>query len=353
MNHRLKRGLTLAAGLSVLAAALLYSILTKPEWRQFDGSVFLASFEQIRWPWIVLAILLVYATYVIRALRWQILIRPVKPKPGFWNLLSATVMGFGAIAVMGRPGEFVRPYLIAKKEQVAVSGQIAVWVLERSFDSLIVLAAVAFAVGQFQPASLDAPLHWWNALGQTVGLATIALLVLLVVLRGYYDLLCEHFFRLLPRLTSGATGSRSRAWVEKMRQPLAVFGEGLRSLRDWRAMTACLLWSALQWLLIALCYYAVLAGCAPNLRFQFVQAVIFLGVVMAGSAFQVPGVGGGVQIAAVLGLTEIFGMPVELASSTAILVWFLTFLAVLPPALILLLHDGLSWAKLRHLESEA
>jgi hypothetical protein len=60
-----------------------------------------------------------------------------------------------------------------------------------------------------------------------------------------------------------------------------------------------------------------------------------------------------VQIAAVLGLTEIFGMPVELASSTAILVWFLTFLAVLPPALILLLHEGLSWAKLRHLESEA
>jgi hypothetical protein len=46
-------------------------------------------------------------------------------------------------------------------------------------------------------------------------------------------------------------------------------------------------------------------------------------------------------------------MPVELASSTAILVWFLTFLAVLPPALILLLHEGLSWAKLRHLESEA
>ena len=353
MNNRLKRGLTLAAGLSVLAAGLLYSILTKPEWRQFDSSVFLSSFGDVRWPWIVLAFLLVYATYVIRALRWQILIRPVKPKPGFWNLLSATVVGFGAIAVMGRPGEFVRPYLIAKKEQVAVSGQIAVWVLERSFDTLIVLAGVAFAVGQFQPASADAPLQWWNALGRTVGLATIVLLALLVVLRGYYDLLCEQFLGLLQQLTGGATGSRARAWVEKMRQPLAVFGEGLRSLRDWRAMAACLLWSALQWLLIALCYYAILAGCVPNLRFQFVQAVIFLGVVMAGSAFQIPGVGGGVQIAAVLGLTEIFGMPVELASSTAILVWFLTFLAVLPPALILLLHEGLSWAKLRHLESEA
>jgi glycosyltransferase 2 family protein len=351
MNNRLKRGLTLAAGLSVLAAALLYSILTKPEWRQFDSAVFLASFGQVHWPWIALAFLLVYSTYVIRALRWQILIRPVKPRPRFWNLLSATVVGFGAIAVMGRPGEFVRPYLIAKKEQVAVSGQIAVWVLERSFDILIVLAGVAFAVGQFQPASVDAPLQWWHTLGRSVGAAAVILLALLVVLRGYYDLLCEQFLRLLQRLAGD--GPRSGVWVEKARKPLAVFGEGLHSLRDWRAVAGCLLWSALHWLLVALCYHAVLVGCAPNLRFHFAQAVIFLGVVMAGSAFQVPGVGGGVQIAAVLGLTEIFGMPVELASSTAIVVWFLTFLAVLPPALILLLHDGWSWAKLRHLESEA
>jgi hypothetical protein len=73
---------------------------------------------------------------------------------------------------------------------------------------------------------------------------------------------------------------------------------------------------------------------------------------MAGSAFQIPGVGGGIQIASVLGLTEVLGMPVELASSTAILIWVMTFLAVLPPALILLVHEGLSWAKLGQLESE-
>jgi hypothetical protein len=83
-----------------------------------------------------------------------------------------------------------------------------------------------------------------------------------------------------------------------------------------------------------------------------IQAVIFMGVAMAGSTVQIPGVGGGIQIASVLALTEVFGMSVELATSTAILIWVMTFLVALPPALILLVHEGLSWAKLRQLGSE-
>ena len=38
--------------------------------------------------------------------------------------------------LLGRPGEFVRPYLIAVKERVPVTSQLAIWVLERIFDLL-------------------------------------------------------------------------------------------------------------------------------------------------------------------------------------------------------------------------
>ncbi len=347
---RLKRGLVLLAGILLLASALGYSVLTNPQWRDFDFHLFLASFRGLSWSWMLAAFALVYATYVTRAIRWRILMRPIKPKVSVWSLLSATVIGFGAIAVMGRPGEFVRPYLIAKKEEVPLSGQLAIWVLERSFDTLIVLAAVAFAVSRFQPQSAEGPLPppWWNAVGEAVGLGTALVLILLILLRGYYGALVRALVRSLNRIPLPLVRSR----LGRIENGLRVFGSGLQGLGDWRSMLGCLALSFLQWLLIAVAYYALLAACARDLDFHLTQAVIFMGISMAGSTVQIPGVGGGMQIAAVLGLTEVFGMQVELASSTAILIWVLTFLAVLPPALILLVQEGLSWAKLRQLGSE-
>ena len=48
--------------------------------------------------------------------------------------------------MFGRPGEFVRPYLIARKEQVPVTSQFAAWVLERMFDLLMALLLFGFAL---------------------------------------------------------------------------------------------------------------------------------------------------------------------------------------------------------------
>jgi hypothetical protein len=40
------------------------------------------------------------------------------------KLLTATVIGFTAITLFGRAGDFVRPYLIAVKEQVPLTSQL-------------------------------------------------------------------------------------------------------------------------------------------------------------------------------------------------------------------------------------
>ena len=80
------------------------------------------------------------------------------------------------------------------------------------------------------------------------------------------------------------------------------------------------------------------------------RAVVFMGVVMAGSMLQIPAVGGGLQVASILALTEMFHVQVEVASSLSILIWALTFLAVIPQALVLVVWEGWSWRKLRELE---
>src|SRR5579884_529646 len=82
------------------------------------------------------------------------MIRPVKSRSSLANLLPATLLGFAAITLFGRPGELVRPYLIARKEEVPVSSQLATLLLERLFDLLMALLLFGFALARVNASGM-------------------------------------------------------------------------------------------------------------------------------------------------------------------------------------------------------
>ena len=55
-----------------------------------------------------------------------------------------------------------------------------------------------------------------------------------------------------------------------------------------------------------------------------------MGFVSFGSAVQIPGIGGGMQVVAVVVLTELFGVGWNWRLSFALLIWFITFVAIVP-----------------------
>ena len=78
------------------------------------------------------------------------------------------MIGFTAITLFGRAGEFVRPYLIAVKEKVPVTSQMAAWVLERIFDLLMASLLFGFRPdpGHQRRACTSGPkLAWVLAVG--------------------------------------------------------------------------------------------------------------------------------------------------------------------------------------------
>src|SRR5205085_2487278 len=136
------------------------------------------------------------------ALRWAIFLRPLKPRPSMANLLSSTIVGFTAITLFGRPGEFVRPYLIARKEQVPVTSQFAAWALERIFDLLMALLLFAYALSRVQSSGIHGgeKLTWVLAAGGKVGaLLGIAILLILLSLRHFAEPVHLRLNRLLHR----------------------------------------------------------------------------------------------------------------------------------------------------------
>jgi hypothetical protein len=341
-SRRSRHWVVFLAGVLSLALLLAHSIRSNPQWQTFRWTAFLEVFVEMDPRWAAAALAAVYATYLVRALRWRILMRNLKPHSSLWNLFSATVIGFAAIGVLGRAGEMVRPYLVSRKEGVPMTSQLAVWLVERCFDTLTVLATVAFALGRFETEALrDSPTlaHGLQMGGRVVAATTGVILVLMIALRNWSAPLTDWLVRHLPR--------RLRAAEHHLR----AFEEGTRGLHDLRALAACVWYSVLEWVLIAACYAAVFNSFSGGLRLSATQTLIFMGCVMLGSIVNIPGIGGGIQVASLLVLTELFGLRPEPAAGISLLIWGFTFLAVVPPALLLMVHEGLSWSRLRHLEA--
>lgn len=312
------------------------------DWRAFGGTLL-----ALRWWWLAAASGWVIAGYYGRALRWRVLMRPVKPNPSLWNLFSATVIGFSAITVLGRPGEFVRPYLIASQEKVPPSSQMAALVLERIYDVLIVLAIFGFALGRVRrsDAALGPALSWVFATGGwLVGALSVAVLGLLAAFR--------HYSTAMRRLLLNALRALPEQHLRKADRLITAFVEGMASTKSQKAMLLVVWYTVLEWATIALTVFCVTRAFGGALHFGWLDVLIFLGFLAFGAVVQIPGVGGGTQVVSVLVLTELFRVPLEVSTSVAIVLWFISFVVVVPLGVILALHEGIRWRTLKHLEPE-
>ncbi len=342
-DRQARQWIIVLIGATGLGLILGYRIRHNPQWQDFAWSRLAETLLGVDPYWALAALGAVYSTYLVRALRWRTLMKQIKAHPDLWNLFSATVIGFAAIGILGRAGEMVRPYLVARKESVRLSGQLAVWLVERSLDTLTLLVTAAFALGQFEAAGLrDSPVltQVLHTGGRVVAISSVVLVLLLIGLRNFAG-----------RLAAWAVARVPPKW-EHLRHQIQAFEEGTRGLHKLSSLAACLVYSVAEWVLIALCYAAVFNSFSGGMRLTASQTVIFMGCVMAGSVINIPGIGGGIQVASVLVLTELFGLRPEPAAGISLLIWGFTFLAVVPPAAILMVYEGLTWGKLRRLESE-
>ncbi len=336
--------------LLVLAALAAWGLRDRLRGFEFDWRAFLASFLALNWHWIVGAVALSLAAYFGRALRWAVMIRPVRREHGgIWSLFKSTAIGFAAVVLLGRPGEFVRPYLISVRERVSFSSQLAAWLLERIFDLLAILVLFGFAVtriGHSHASPSGNTFRWVLQAGGWVatllGLLCMAILIMFGKFSGHARQRLLDALMFLP--------SRHHQRADRF---VTAFLEGTAATKTRGPATLLVLYTALEWAVIVLCFLFVFRAYPETAAFGLGDALIFLGLVSFGSVIQIPGIGGGIQLVSILALTEIFGVSLETATSLAIMLWIVTFGVIVPIGLAFAFHEGLNWRKIRELEKNA
>src|SRR6266404_5150572 len=193
------------------------------------------------------AIALIYAADFLRAVRWKIFLRPSKPNASWTGLIAPQYVGFAGLALMGRPREFIRPYIIALKEGLSVPSQIAIWFVERSFD--IGAITIILSVDIFLVPSMREDYPEWRVAGYGLIAAFLIFVVLLWALARHGATISRWFCRQVSRF-SQTIGS---ALENRM---LAVSG-GLHAVHDVVSFLELSVISLGIWLMVAMAYRQV------------------------------------------------------------------------------------------------
>lgn len=264
----------------ILLAVVLYRV---------DLDKVVSAMRRANYWYLPFTISIYLTSFLLRSLRWRVILDPVKPSVGFGPLFSTIMIGWTANNLLpAKAGELVRAYLIGKRESISKSASLATIVIERVLDGLTLLIFLFFSM-----LFLSNP---WEKLGFALYLsAAIAAIVVILIFMVFRSNLflgwLENVMRIFPARFSTPVIRLSQSFIQ-----------GLESLRDARLSLIGLALSGGVWAVEALVYYLVLRSF--GLVMPFYAATVLLAVVNVGVLLpSAPGAVGVFQFFCVLGLS--------------------------------------------------
>jgi len=324
------------AVLCLLATALLWWFGRNLDWSEVGHAVGNSD------PFLlIVAVLIISAAYFVRAFRWGALLKPLSAAR-FSDLFAATAIGFSAVFLLGRAGEFVRPVVLSMRDpRVRPSASIVTIVVERIYDMSAVALMFAINLIWFKPPfAVDIPFDrirnaGWGLLG-----ATILGIVFLIWFRWKSSVVTGFFERLftswsfIPRKVSDL--------VLRLLEQLA---QALRVLVNLTELFETIGWTALLWLGVAVANLLVMH--AFHLKVGLGATIFVLGWSLVGSLVPTPGGAAGAFHAATAAGLLFLGVKKETAAALSIVLHLVDFGPAVLFGVFYVIRGDLSLTKLR------
>ena len=321
--------------LCLLAAALLWWFGRNLEWAEVGHAVRNSD------PMLLAAAVLVISTvYFLRALRWGALLKPLSAAR-FADLFAATTIGFSAVFLIGRAGEFVRPVVLSMRDpRVRPTASLVTIAVERIYDMSAVALMFAINLLWFKPpGSLDVSFERVRTAGWVLLGATVLGIVFLIWFRAQSSLVISFIERLLGwRFIPRKLAKIVLSLFEQLAQALRV-------LVNMTELFETIGWTILVWFAIASANLLVMR--AFHLPVGFGETIFVLGWSLVGSLVPTPGGAAGAFHAATAAGLLFLGVHKEIAAALSIVMHLVDFGPALLFGVFYLIRGDLSISKLR------
>ncbi len=327
-------------GVVGLAVALMAWVFRSSDLASVWGEI-----ESARADLIVASVAGIALAYVVRVKRWLVLLAPLGPV-GVGSATRATVIGFATSTIVPRLGEVVRPYLLARREQLSMSAALATIVVERLLDMLAVILLFGLFLAAFSsqlPSTDEQVLGALKAGGLAVAVGGGAMLALVCAAARRPEWVVS-LAALVERLAPHGPGATASRFITR-------FSAGLGAARDPGRLLQAVLWSLVMWALVgATAWWGCLAfGIAlPPSSGLLLMALMALGV-----AVPTPAGVGGFHAAVQVGLTAFYEVPVDTAVGAALVLHAATFAPVTVVGLAWMARDGITFRGMASLTPSA
>lgn len=340
----MKSARNLIIGLAITAGALYYTL------HNVSMKDLAASFKTVDYVYIVPAVFILLLSFLFRALRWRILISPMK-RVGVRDLFSPLMVGFMANILPARAGELIRAYLLGKKHGIPFSGAFASIIVERLFDIVAILLLFAWVfMFNAQILSSDATLSG-------VSLQTLATrfgqlsAILVVALIGFIYMMVAHKGKLVGFIRWVIRPLPAK-WHDKVEYLIEEFSLGCMVTKDLPALFKIMLYTVLVWAAIVVSYLPFYFAYDLDNKSLESLAILTVLVSILIVVLPTPAFLGSFNAAILIGLHDIMKVPELTAVSFGMVVWAVNFGVILIGGFYFILHDHLSVKTLVQVEED-
>ena len=312
-----RHALRIGASLFLMAVLIAY-FLWNVDFKQVGDAM-----RSARPGLIVAAAAIALLNYYLRAIRWQLILRPVG-RVRHSGVLVAVAVGYAAITLLpARIGDLIRPIVLAKREKLPISGTLASIFTERLFDLwTVIFYFLVFVLFPPTMGQLDAEatrnLRILSLSGYLFGAGLVVGTLVILGLFRFQDQFVDVVTRPIGRLRA--------SWRAPLANFLNHFLDGLRILQRPRDLLITVAASLVIWYVIYWQVRVALLAFDIDLPLRAGYFLVTLSVI--GLAIPTPGGIGGMHKAIQLGLTAFFAVELNTATAVAIVYHAICFVPI-------------------------
>jgi uncharacterized protein (TIRG00374 family) len=286
-----------------LSGLFLWLALLKVNLKELTNALVSADYFLISIAAIVNAL-----SFIPRAYRWKILLKPLK-NTGFGNTFGSLSVGLMANSILpARGGELIRAFAIGRTERISKSASFATIMVERVFDLITLILFLLVFSRLIHNNTIVSKIFWITLI------VTISVIIFLIILRNY------------RKATDILVSLSPAKFKEKIKKFLEAFIRGLHILSDLKILLYLFIQSVFIWSLYAAIYYILFISFGFRLPLGaafVVTAICCLGISIPSS----PGFIGTYHYLVIFSLS-LFGIPKSSALSYSIIAWAVDFLPI-------------------------